>query len=154
MKNFIFILIIIFIFSFAPVASAHQYPEKYYQEQWCDKWHGKQEYKLKDNTRVDCLTKNYAVEFDFAPKWAESIGQSLYYSKMTNKKPAVILIIEKPSDWKYYHRLNKIAHDHNITVWYMKSPVYNSNNISKKKDDDIDIVYTVLKNVTKKLLQY
>lgn len=152
MKKLIYILSIIFIFS--AVAEGHSLPEKYYQDQWCGKWRGKQEYRLKDNTRVDCLTKNYAVEFDFAPKWAESFGQAAYYAKMTGKKPAIILIIEKSSDWKYYHRLNKIAHDHNITVWYMKSPGYNSNNISKKKDDDIDVVYTVLKNVAKKLLQY
>ena len=26
-------------------------------------------------------TLNMAVEFDFAPKWAECIGQALYYGK-------------------------------------------------------------------------
>ena len=28
---------------------------------------------------------------DFAKKWAESIGQALYYSKMTGKAPAVAI---------------------------------------------------------------
>lgn len=53
------------------------------------------EYKLEDNTRVDCLTPDYAVEFDFASKWAESIGQSLYYAQKTKRKPAVVLIMQQ-----------------------------------------------------------
>lgn len=85
------------------------------------------EYKLSDKTRVDCITKNYAVEFDFAPKWAEAIGQSLYYGIMTNKKPAIVLILEKPSDFRYYNRVKKISNTLPITLWYVKSPNYNSN---------------------------
>ncbi|MCR5261072.1 MAG: hypothetical protein K6C94_04465 [Candidatus Gastranaerophilales bacterium] len=143
MKKLFILLLIIFVFE--PVVSAnHLYPEKYYQTEWCGKWNGKQEYKLKDSTRVDCLTKNYAVEFDFAPKWAESVGQSLYYAKMTKKHPAVILIIEKPADWKYYHRLNKIAADYNITVWYMKSPAYDDKGKGgSKQKTDFDAVKVV-----------
>ena len=147
----IFISLIIILLSSNIAFSAHLYPEKYYQTEWCGKWNGKQEYKLKDNTRVDCLTTNYAVEFDFAPKWAESIGQALYYGKMTKKHPAVILIIEKPSDWKYYHRLNTIAKDYNITVWYMKSPDYNNKgkNIPNNKSfaENINIVYSYFKDL-------
>lgn len=83
----------------------HLHPEKYYQKTWCKANDGSMEYKLKDKTRVDCLTPNYAVEFDFAKKWAESIGQSLYYAEMTGKKPAICLIIEKETDYKYYYRI-------------------------------------------------
>lgn len=43
------------------------------------------EYRLSDNTRVDCMTDTLAVEFDFANKWAECIGQALYYGKQTKK---------------------------------------------------------------------
>ena len=64
--------------------------EKEYQKAWCDKYHGELEYVLDDKTRVDCLTKNYAVEFDFAPKWAEAIGQSYYYAIKTDRHPAVV----------------------------------------------------------------
>lgn len=100
------------------------YNEAYYQNLWCNKWHGISEYKLPDNTRIDCLTKNYAVEFDFAKKWAEAVGQSIHYGMMTGKKAAIILIIEQPNDFVYYHRLKKICTEHNITLWYMKSPLY------------------------------
>ena len=67
--------------------------ESYYVNGWCTPSFGKKEFRLWDATRVDCLTKDYAIEFDFAKKWAESIGQSLYYAKMTGKKPAVVLIL-------------------------------------------------------------
>lgn len=120
MKNFILTLILCLIG--APVFAAHTMPEAYYQKQWCTRWHGKAEYELKSLCRVDCLTKNFAVEFDFAPKWAEAIGQSLYYGKMTGKKPAIILILETKKDWTYYNRLKKLCPEHGITLWYMTAP--------------------------------
>ena len=52
--------------------------ESYYQNIFCDKMGGKTEVVLKDRTRIDCLTDKYAIEVDFANKWAESIGQSLH----------------------------------------------------------------------------
>ena len=66
--------------------------EAYYVTNWCHPSFGQREFLLWDKTRVDCLTKDYAIEFDFAKKWAESAGQALYYGKMTGKKPAVVLI--------------------------------------------------------------
>ena len=42
--------------------------ESFYVSQWCRDDFGKQEFVLWDNTRVDCLTKDYAIEFDFAKK--------------------------------------------------------------------------------------
>lgn len=77
--------------------------EKDYVNQYCD---GITEYILPDKTRVDCLTDEYAIEFDYAKKWAESVGQSLYYAKKTGKKPAVALILSKESDKKYIQRIN------------------------------------------------
>lgn len=69
------------------------------------------EYKLNDKTRVDCLTKDLAVEVDFAPKWAECVGQALYYGKMTNKQPACVLIMERgEKDLKYLKRLRRAAY--------------------------------------------
>lgn len=134
MKN-ILILILVEILIIGSAGAKHLYPEKHYQAEWCGKWNGQQEYKLRDNTRVDCLTVNYAVEFDFAPKWAESIGQALYYGKMTGRKPAIILIIEKPSDWKYYNRLKTICKDNKVTLWYVKSPFYGKANKSNVQID-------------------
>jgi len=84
--------------------------------------HGEIEYVLDDQTRVDCLTSSYATEVDFASKWAETIGQSLYYSIKTGKKPGVLLILENLSkERRHLSRLEKVAVDHNITVWTIDS---------------------------------
>ncbi len=93
--------------------------EVYYVSQWCSSDFGKQEFVLWDNTRVDCLTKDYAIEFDFAKKWAESIGQSLYYAKMTGKKPAVALILTKIEDYKYVKRIERL--DNGIKIFIIRA---------------------------------
>ena len=101
------ILIFLFLVQIAaPVYAKHQYLEKEYQQYWCAEHGGISEYVLDDGTRVDCLLPNLAVEFDFAPKWAECIGQALYYGKKTNRNSVCILIMEEPlKDEKYLNRL-------------------------------------------------
>ena len=93
--------------------------EKYYQYKLCKKLHGKMEYRLKDNTRVDCITNKYAIEVDWAKKWAEAIGQSLYYAKMTGKQPAIGLICSK-NDNRFKKRVLKIAKKYNIKLFFIK----------------------------------
>ena len=79
---------------------------------------GIKEYTLPDRTRIDCLTSSYAIEVDFAKKWAESIGQSLYYGLMTNKRPGILLIMEKPKkDIRYLKRLKKVVEIQKIRIW-------------------------------------
>ena len=46
--------------------------------------------------------KKHAIEFDFAEKWAESIGQALHYSFMTGKRAKVVLILENPEKQMCY----------------------------------------------------
>ena len=104
--------------------ASHIHPEKFYQNAWCTKFNGVQEYELNDKTRVDCLTKDNAVEVDFAKKWAECIGQALYYGLSTSKKPACLIILEKPSDFKYFYRVKKVAEEYNLNLWYIKAPEY------------------------------
>lgn len=67
---------------------------------------GDAEYLLEDGTRVDILTATHAIEVDWAPKWAESIGQTLFYAEMTGKKPCVILLLnDEKKEQVYVHRL-------------------------------------------------
>ncbi len=96
----------------------HLHKEKVYQEHFCKAYEGITEYRLKDKTRVDCLLQDYAIEVDFAQKWAESIGQSLYYAVQTSRKPAVLLIMEdKEKDQKYLDRLENVSKTHDISIW-------------------------------------
>lgn len=100
-------------------AAPHLHKEKFYQAKWCGRAGGRTEVVQRDRTRVDCLTDTHAIEFDFGPKWAESIGQSLYYAVQTGKKPGVVLILEKNRDIIYWIRLNTVIDEFglNIKTW-------------------------------------
>lgn len=66
---------------------------------------GQREYSVQSG-RVDLLTDKYAFEIEWANKWKESIGQSLWYAVQTNKKPGIILLMKTKSDYKYFIQLN------------------------------------------------
>ena len=92
--------------------------EKYYQTRLCNELDGIMEQSLLDRTRVDCLTDEYAIEVDFAKKWAEGIGQSLYYAEMTGKKPAVGLIVrDSAKDERRMKRLILLAEKYHIKIF-------------------------------------
>ena len=122
--------IILFSGLFNTAIAGHKHPEKYYQEKWCTEHNGQIEYRLDDGTRVDCLTETHAIEFDFAPKWAESIGQSLYYGAKTDKTPGIVLIIDGYSDLKYLVRIwsTSLYYDLNIKTWIMHEDEGEQNN--------------------------
>lgn len=94
--------------------AGHIHREAEYRDAWCK---GKTEVLLDDGTRVDCLTDHYAVEIDFAAKWAEGIGQALHYACQTGKTPAAALIIERPSDWRLFHRAKCAASRAGVILW-------------------------------------
>ena len=94
--------------------------ERYYQTQLCHHLHGQMEVILSDRSRVDCLTNDYAIEVDFAKKWAESIGQSLFYAYMTKKKPAIGLIIDLPKEKKYLQRVERMCKKYNIKLFLIE----------------------------------
>lgn len=114
MKKILFLLMIIT----STVFAGHLYYEKHYQQIHCDEVGGQAEVVLPDRTRIDCLTDRLAIEVDFAPKWAECIGQALHYGMATNKKPACLLIMEDPvKDEKYLKRLKGVADRYCIEVY-------------------------------------
>lgn len=117
----IFALILIFPLSvLAKAPKNHFYFEKDYQNMWCSQHSGITEYILPDKARVDCVTETHAIEFDFAQKWAESIGQSLYYANVLQKEPGIVLIIEdRAKDQRYINRLQSVANKQGIKVWLM-----------------------------------
>ncbi len=116
-----FLLALLSVLTVAFAAEAKQgYRERDYQERWCAERGGKTEYVLPDRTRVDCLTDDYAVEVDFARKWAEAVGQALYYGRRTERKPGIVLIMESDSDRRFFNRLMTISEDLGIRVWTIR----------------------------------
>lgn len=111
-------LSLLFVLIVLSLQAKHLHKEKVYQEYFCSKFGGITEYRLEDKTRVDCLLDEYAIEVDFAPKWAESIGQSLYYASQTSRKAAVLIIMEDmQQDKKYLQRLENVSKQHDIDIW-------------------------------------
>jgi len=90
--------------------------EAYYQELDCKERGGIVEYKLSDNTRVDCLTDTLAIEYDFAYKWYECITQSLHYAMHTNTQAICSLIFKKDNDIKYKNSAEALIQHYNLPV--------------------------------------
>ena len=111
-----------------PVEAARAHLEADYQRVWCTDKGGTAEspvpeanftnlIKTTNRTRVDCLLTEYAIEFDFADKWAEAIGQALYYGEATNRTPGIVLIMENPvRDLKYLIRMFRAIQSSGIKI--------------------------------------
>ena len=98
------------------VDAKHLHSEKYYQAIWCIERGGKLEVVMTDGTRCDCLTGDMAVEVDFAGKFYEGISQALLYGMLTGKQAALLLIVEKDTDWKYVDRAKEIIRHYCLPV--------------------------------------
>lgn len=97
------------------VGAVYAATEAEHAEQLAHKLQGETEVRLWDRTRVDILTEEYAYEVDWASKWAESIGQALYYSELTGKKPGIILLSKK-TDGRFIYRAQTVCAKHNIKL--------------------------------------
>ncbi len=108
---------------------SHLHSESSYQHAWCSAHNGIEEYENKDKTRIDCLTCTHAVEFDFANKWAESIGQAEHYAFMTGKKGMVVLILENPKkEMIYFKRVKTLGQIYNFDTEYVTLDILNITN--------------------------
>jgi hypothetical protein len=110
------ILIFCIILFATPAHAKRLHYEKWYQEKWCQENNGQVEVVLPDRTRCDCLTDTHAIEFDFGSKWAEAIGQALYYSIQTGRKAGIVLILERQKDYKYWIRLNTVIEHFGLEI--------------------------------------
>lgn len=66
--------------------------ESDYRSALCGSAGYRQEVRMTNGTKADCVSNSHAIEVEFGAKWAEAIGQSLNYAAETGKPPAVILI--------------------------------------------------------------
>lgn len=75
---------------------------------------------------IDCFNERHAIEIDWGPKWAEAVGQSLYYASQTGREPGIILICNEGKELRcldYKYRLEAALAFGKIkaTVWYCPS---------------------------------
>lgn len=97
--------------------------ESVYRDSFCNAVKGQTEYRLPDNARVDCFSEQYAIEIEFAKKWAEGSGQSLYYAQMTRKKPSIGLILADGKEEIYLKSLTHVTDKHGIKIFIIKKDV-------------------------------
>ncbi len=71
---------------------------------------------MSDGSTADCITSTHVVEFQYAPKWAEEIGRTLYYSLETGKKAGIVMIIKDEKGLEDWKRLN-------MTIEHFKLPI-------------------------------
>lgn len=78
---------------------------------------------LWDRTRCDVVwtEKNLAIEVDWAKsgKWAEAVGQSIYYAKLLHMEPGIILLTTGKSDDPYVYRCQTDCAVVGIKLWVM-----------------------------------
>lgn len=97
-------------------------PESFYRDLFAASMKAQTSVLLPDMTKVDIVTDTFAIEVDFGPKWAEAIGQSLYYSRSLNKRAGVLLIVDRETEERFVRRLMEVAVFEGITVWVMEYP--------------------------------
>lgn len=71
---------------------------------------------LPSGTRVDCLTNTHAYEYDFSHKWAEAIGQALYYSLKTGKKAGIRLICKGNRCAAHAQRIDEVTAKYQLPI--------------------------------------
>jgi hypothetical protein len=90
--------------------------ERHYQKIFAEENKGLIEVPMSDGTRYDVLTEKHAIEVDFALKWAEAIGQSLNYARLTGKKAGIVLLIKQNKEEKHLKRLDQIIQLYDLPI--------------------------------------
>ena len=94
-------------------------PEPVWSRWLAEQMGGVAEYQLPCRGRVDILTDTLACEVEWVKKgYGEAIGQAVYYGLMTERQPAIILLLRgKPTEAKYLERAKLTAGKLHIPVF-------------------------------------
>ncbi len=120
----VFWVLMIYLIASCDLAfGAERKKESHYSKNFCEWQRGQPEVRLttKFNKtplyfRADCVNSRLAYEVDFAKKFYEAIGQSLLYAYLTDKRPAIGLIIQTSKDWKRYYLMWEVIKHYNLPI--------------------------------------
>ena len=113
-----------FLYGAKPISGSTSQNKKYYQELWCNQHGGKMDvpyikqkkFQFRDEITCDCVTKTHAVFINFNKQWAESIGQALNYSRMTEKRGGIVLINQRVIGTARIGRLYNIINEFHLPI--------------------------------------
>ena len=110
---------------FLAVSVCHALPESHYTASWCAEMGGQAEVTMPDGSRADCVTDTHAVEVERAAKFKDSVGQVLHYSRITGKRPLILLLLSNESDKRKASALCKLIKSFHIpievVIWNVKN---------------------------------
>jgi len=111
-----FILVLLLVISTPVFGALHT--ESWYQDRECI--NGEKEFMNVDRTRTDCYInlngESINIEYDYAHKWYECIGQALHYTTLNGGRARCVLIVESLDAVKYVDRAQRTVNHHNIPV--------------------------------------
>lgn len=61
-----------------------------YQDRYCAGM--RQEQSVSYGGRVDCIDDEWVIETEWADDWYQAVGQILYYSEVTQRRPGIIIL--------------------------------------------------------------
>lgn len=114
MKKGTAIILLALLLAPALAHADRQHPKRWYQDRWCAKYFGEAEATVSDV--YDCLSEKYVIEFDYADRWYESIGEALHYAMQTGKRAGIVLIMEKEKDVRYWVKLNETIRHYRLPI--------------------------------------
>lgn len=85
------------------------------------------------NVRVDCLSRDYAIEVDRTEKWYEAVTQALHYSHLTGREPGIILVCYKSEGLCIEHALRL---EETLSYWKLKATLWRCPQTSHDRDAD------------------
>ena len=92
-------------------------------ERLAPKYGAEVEVVLWDLTRVDLLTDTEAIECDWPEKHYEAVGQATWYSIVTGKAPAVLLLVkDAKKEARHIYRATAICERLGIKLYLEPSP--------------------------------
>ena len=86
------------------------------------KVNGEAEFRLPDQSVVDVLTDDHAIEVDWLENWHKGVGKALHYATLSKRKP-VLAIRLKGDDWKkeQLETVIQVAQKNGISVWLLEA---------------------------------
>lgn len=86
----------------------------------CSQTGWQSQYRTPDGSYVDIMFETHAIEVDFINKWQEAIGQALFYSISTGRKPGILLLVKNmQEERRFYLRALAVCakYDIQILLW-------------------------------------
>ena len=83
--------------------------------------------------RVDCLSRDYAIEIDRTEKWYEALTQALSYSSLTGREPGIILVCYKSKRLCLEHALRL---EETLSYWKLRATIWRCPHTAHNRDAD------------------